>query len=180
MGDTGDVTVQEEPDQSLVRFTYEARGVDPHEWDFKFVDGVANLTPAKFGGVMLLAGNWGRTASGCDLRGKRAVRWQARSSSGEANVGFVAGGVTWVWDGGRQAPTAYPDSLPRVPLGNHKLTNQWQTFEYPFDRVEDRSLAAVVGPFGWTVGWNSNKVTEDQPRTFVIEVRNITYESALK
>jgi hypothetical protein len=99
MGDTGDITIEEEPNNRLVRFRYDAHGREPHEWEYKYLDdGTKNAQLCKFAGVMFLDGNWGKTDGGYDLRGKRKLGWQARSLSGMVNVQFLAGGVAWVWD----------------------------------------------------------------------------------
>jgi hypothetical protein len=92
MGDIGDITPEKVPGERLIRFRYEAQGRGPHEWDHKYVDGELNPSPAKFAGVMFLDGDWARTASGFDLRGKRVVRWEARSLEGDVYVKFLAGG----------------------------------------------------------------------------------------
>jgi hypothetical protein len=70
--------------------------------------------------------------------------------------------------------------MPGVTLNHPRLTEEWQTFSVPIQAfsvpldLDDERLAAVVGPFGWTISWSANGVS-DQRRTFVIEVRNIIY-----
>lgn len=178
MGDTGDLTTAVEPGNHLIRMTYEASGRGPHEWDYKYIDGKVNPSPCKFAGVMLLDGDWGRTpGAGYDLRGATTISWEARSLSGNVYVSFVAGGVNWDWDDktGTKVRAPYPDSLPRLQLGEPELTGQWKDFEYPLGKnASAAGLQAVVAPFGWVISLDSNQGNHGQPARFVIEVRNIS------
>jgi hypothetical protein len=180
MGDIGDITWDEEPGNHLVRMTYDAKGRGPHEWDLKYIGGKLNSSQCRFAGIMLLDGDWGRTAgAGYDLRGSTVISWEARSLSGNVWVRFVAGGVNWVWDEktGVKVPAPFPESLPDLQLGEHDLTGQWQHFEFPLDgNVRPADLRLVEAPFGWEISLNSNMGENGQPRTFfIIEVRNISY-----
>jgi hypothetical protein len=117
--------------------------------------------------------------AGFDLRGRRAIRWEARSLSGKAYVQFVAGGMTWRWDerAKEQVDVRYPDSMPSLKLSEQRLDSNWRRFRVPLD-IADENLSAVVGSFGFLVEWTANNVDDRQPRAFVIEVRNILYEGA--
>lgn len=100
MGDIGDVRM--ERSAGADRFTYETNGTGPHEWDYKYVDGVLNPKPAEFAGVMYLdpPNNFGQQ-SGVNLGGTRHVfSWEARSEESTVNVEFIIGGVVWMWSNG--------------------------------------------------------------------------------
>jgi hypothetical protein len=180
MGDIGDITKEEWPNDRLVRFTYESQGRGPHEWDLKYLGGELNPNPSKFAGIMFLDGDWGKdSGAGFDLRGRPVIKWEARSLNGPVFVAFVAGGVTWVWDdvAKKRVDPPYPDSMPSIKLGEPQLTREWQAFN-PQLSLSDDDLRAVVGAFGWIIKWDSNGVQVKQPKTFIIEVRNISYERA--
>lgn len=188
VGDTGDIkSVAKEPG-GLVRFTYIAKGQRPHEWEYKYIDGVLNLTPCQFAGVLYLdsPNNFGTDPhGGYDLRGRHIIKWQARSLNGPAYVEFVAGGVVWMWDEKThtRVPVPYPDSMPRTSLGIQELTETWQTFQFDLSALSQDELRDVVAGFGWVITWDSNGVelndagTEaQQPKTFIIEIQGIAYE----
>ncbi len=176
MGDTGDITEDEEPSNNLVGMTYEAEGRGPHEWEYKYINGKINSNHCRFAGIMLLDGDWGQTrGAGYDLRGFTTISWEARSLSGNVSVQFVAGGANWMWDEKTKTIVGapYPDSLPNLQLGEPKLTGQWQHFEFRVDKnATAADLQAVVAPFGWIISLDSN---DGHPGKFVIEVRNISY-----
>lgn len=181
MGDTGDVTWAEEPGNHLVRMTYEARGRGPHEWEYKYLAGKINSQRCGFAGIVLLDGDWGRTAgAGYDLRGSTMISWEARSLDGNVFVQFLLGSESWVWDEktGVQVNAPYPGSLLSRQLEEPELTGQWQRFTYRLDKnVSTAELQAVIAPFGWIIKLGSNKDDHGQPRTsFTIEVRKISYE----
>jgi hypothetical protein len=189
MGDVGDVTIGS-GDDGADRFTYVATGRPDHEWDQKYVNGELNRRPAKFGGVMYLspANDWGQSPdAGYDLRGFRRLVWDARSVNGEARVEFVLGGVNWIWTTREgkweKAAPPYPDTMPALRLGTMKLTGEWQTFERELADQPEQSFRRVVGGFGWVMSWGANGVEPNdegtrarEPRTFVIEFRNVRYE----
>ena len=180
MGDIGDITKAEEPESHLVRMTYEAKGREPHEWEYKYIDGKINPNPCRFAGIMLIDGDWGRTpGAGYDLRGFTTISWEARSLSGSVFVRFVAGGANWVWSEKTRTIVGapYPDSLPNLQLGEPELTGQWRHFEFHLAKnTTAADLQAVVAPFGWIISLDSNQGNHGQPGKFVIEVRNISYE----
>lgn len=191
MGDIGDLTVAKEPE--VIRFTYEADGRGPHEFDFKFIqiDGdptsQLNPRPAQFAGVMYLnpPSNFGtRPNGGLDLRNfSRSITWEARSLTGEVNVEFVIGGVTWIWEDGVKVDAPYPGSMRRTSLGIYTLTSDWgQPFEYDLSDKPEEEFECVVGGFAWVISWGSNGVKlndegtgAEEPKTFIIEIRNIEY-----
>lgn len=181
MGDIGDITKSVQPGKHLVHMTYEAKGRGPHEWDYKYINGgEINPQPCRFAGIMLLDGDWGRTArAGYDLRGSIMISWDARSLSGNVFVRFLAGSENWVWDEKAIAKVdaPYPGSLPNLPLGERELTGQWKHFTYRVDKnVRAADLQAVIAPFGWIISLDSNQGDHGQSRTFFnIEVRNISY-----
>lgn len=159
IGDVGDVTSAHGQEGS-VRFSYEAQGRGPHEWEYKYTDGKKNESPAKFAGcVWLHRGNWGLEDAGWDLRSLRPTRivWEARSISRPVTVQFFLGTDAWVWQPDehgtmtRQTPP-WPDSLRQTVLGRFDLTEKWQTFEVPLDFADqDERLQRVLGGFGWLV-----------------------------
>jgi hypothetical protein len=65
--------------------------------------------------------------------------------------------------------------MRRVELANEELTENWKPFDVPLTSVTDKDLKAVVGSFGWIVTWSSNGVVEGRPKTFVIEIRDVSY-----
>ena len=186
MGDIGDVSVSKQPE--FVRFTYQAKGQGPHEWEYKFSQGRENPTPAGFAGVMWLdpSGNWGTDPDGGnDLRTcHRVLKWEARSTEGEVNAEFVIGGDKKQWDAktNERVNLPYPNSISRN-LGVRRLAPQWQEFEADLSKIPDERFKRIVGGFGWIISWDSNDVKfnkertgADQPKTFVIEIRNVRYE----
>jgi hypothetical protein len=186
MGDIGDVSVSKQPE--FVRFTYQARGQGPHEWEYKFIQGRENPIPAGFGGVMYLdpQGNWGTDPDGGnDLRTcHRAIMWEGRSDADEVNVEFVIGGDKKQWDAktNERVNLPYPNSISRS-LGTRKLTTQWQTFNADLSKITDDRFKRIVGGFGWVIAWDSNdvrlnkeKTGAERPKTFTIEIRNVRYE----
>lgn len=186
MGDTFDITILKYSE--VVRFTYDAMGRGPHEWDYKYIGGEVNPQPAQFGGVMYLdpPNNWGWCCGGFDLRGTRdAVKWEARSLNGPVNVEFVIGGVVWGWDDNNKerVTVPYPDSMPRNSLGVRSLTEVWQLFELDLSQLPEDHFKRVVAGFGWVIDWGSNGIQLNeagtgpvQPETFEIEIRNVRYE----
>lgn len=181
MGDIGDIAIEEQPGDRLVRFTYTANGQGPHEWEYKYRDdGSFNPAPCKFAGIMFLDGDWGKdSGEGFDLRGRPVIKWEARSLSGPVWVQFGAGGVIWVWDkvAKKRVDPPNPDSMPSIKLGEPLLTAEWQAFN-PRLSLSDAALKRVIGAFWWIIKWDSNGVQVKQPKTFSIEVRNISYERA--
>jgi hypothetical protein len=188
MGDTGDVTINKQPD--LIRFVYQVEGHGPHEWEYKYIHGKENPQPAQFAGVMYLdpRGNWGTDPDGgYDLRTcHRAIKWEARTTEGEVNVEFVIGGDKRQWSpkGNEQYP--FPNSIDKS-LGVKHLTAQWQPLGQPLEadlsKLADDRFKRVIGGFGWVIAWDSNgvKLNKDQTgpeksKTFTIEIRNIRYE----
>jgi hypothetical protein len=188
MGDIGDIKMSK--DAGAVRFTYETLGKGPHKWDWTYVEHQLNPQPAQFAGVAYLdpPNNWGTAPrGGFDLRGYRIIRWEARSLSDEVKVEFVIGGINWIWDALKKerVEPPYPDSLRYQRLGIKTLTPQWQSFEFILAsaNIPEEEFACVVGAFSWVISWGSNGVklnaTEtgpENPKTFVLEVRNIRYE----
>ena len=186
MGDTGDIK-DPDKDPEGARFTYEVRGRGPHEGELKYKDGKLNPDPAKFAGVMYLCCGWGEKP-GRDLRAfRRAIAWEARSLSGEVNVEFVIGGVDWIWDEDQKVRISppCPDSLRRKHLGVVRLTEEWTEFEIALADIPEEEFVNVIGAFAWVITWGSNGMELDpaatppapiEPKTFVIEIRNIRYE----
>jgi len=186
MGDTGDIKGPVK-DPEGVRFTYEARGRGPHESGLKYIGRQLNPDPAKFAGVMYLCCGWGEIP-GRDLRAfRRAIAWEARSLSGEVNVEFVIGGVDWIWDEDEKVKISppCPDSLRRKHLGVVRLTEEWKEFEIALADIPEEEFVNVIGGFAWVITWGSNGMEPDpaatppapmEPKTFVIEIRNIRYE----
>jgi hypothetical protein len=178
MGDTGDI-VNVAPEPDLVRFTYEAQGRGPQEWEYKYTsDGTLNPNSAKFAGVMYLCCGWGESP-GYDLRPfRRAIAWEARSVSGDVTIEFVIGGADWIWDHetGRKIAPPCPDTLKRKPLGIFTVTEQWQSFEVDLTGRPEEEFVNVIGGFAWVITWGSNDVQPGgTPKTFVIEIRNVRY-----
>jgi hypothetical protein len=178
LGDTGDI-VNVDKGPEVVRFTLNTAGQGPHEWEYKYKNGELNPEPAKFGGVMYLCCGWGDRA-GFDLRAfRRAIKWEARCLSGNVDVEFVIGGVDWVWDENNKVKVSppCPDSLVRKPLGTHTLTEEWQSFEVDLLSKPDEEFVNVIGGFAWVITWGSNEIQPGmEPKTFVIEIRNIRFE----
>lgn len=184
MGDTGDVAVAASP-EDVVRFNYETKGRGPHEWDWKFVNGVRNPNPAKFAGVMWLnpPNAWGDLPEcGYDLRRFRGtVVWEARSIGGRVNVEFLIGGVTWLWkqdEHGKwfRSPAPYGDSMPRISLGIRSLSEEWQPFEASLSDLPEENFTRVVGAFGWTASWSNNAVESNDEGTAPVEPKKLTFE----
>lgn len=185
MGDIDDVQII--PTGNSCIFEYTTTGKPPHEWDLKYVNGELNPEPARFGGVFYLAppNNFGTVCGGVNLQGFRRLKWEARSLGSEVEVEFIIGGIAWIWDekNKRQIPPPYPDSMPRVSLGQKTLTPKWQTFEVDLSDREGSQLDRVVNGFSWLVRWSSNGVKlkadhsgPDQVKTFKFEIRNVRYE----
>jgi nucleoside phosphorylase len=176
VGDIGDIGKDEDVSQRRVRFIYNAAGMEPHEWDLKYINGKPNPNPARFAGIMFLSG-WGTEPGGYDLRGRTRVAWQARSVGGPVSVEFIAGGVMWVWNEevGQKVGVPYPDSMRRITLAEVELNDTWQAFSADLP-VPVEELRAVVAPFGWVVKWDANGVSALSPRTLVLEIREIFYE----
>ena len=190
MGDIGDLKPtarMENADQ----FKYEPLGRGPHEWDYKYVNGILNEKPAQFAGVMYLhpRGNFGTDAQGGHNLSNVSdiLRWEARSVGGEVYVEFVIGGITWTWDEAarEREPAPFPDSLPHTSLGTMKLTTAWQAFSVDLrGRGRDADdFKSTIGGFGWVITWAANGVELDedgispkQKKVFTIEIRNIRYE----
>jgi len=183
-GDIGDVQIASGPD--LDRFTYTTNGLGPHEFEWKYVNGGLNPEPAQFAGVMYLnpPNNFGTDPTGgFDLRGYRVVRWRAHSLTGNVNVDFSMGGVTWIWDDKArvQVTPPFPESLSIKRLGTKTLDTNWQEFEAAF--APEDNLRCVINGFAWTISWSSNDVNLNETRTgpvnartFQVEVRDIRYE----
>jgi hypothetical protein len=184
MGDIGDITIIRM--SGYDQFTYTAKGIGPHEWDWKYRDdGSLNPEPAQFGGVMYLypPNNWGNLP-GYDLRSYRgSVTWEARSVGDNCTVEFVMGGIQWKWDNeSKSSDLKHPDSMLRKSIGIKKLTNEWQKFSSDLSAQPMENSANVIGGFGWIIPWGSNNIslnenrTEAQnPKTFTIEIRNLQY-----
>jgi hypothetical protein len=175
IGDIGDITVTMAGD--AIQFRYISNGLPEHEWDLKYINKVKNDQPAKFGGVLFQnpPNNSGTDPTGgYDIRQvKNAITWEARSLQGEVNVQFVIGGIDWIWNEEqkvRETPP-YPDTLPRLSLGNHLLTSSWQTFSVNLAYNPDDYFGCVLGGFGWVIKWGTT-----HPETYEIEVRNIYYK----
>lgn len=188
MGDISDIEI--ERDVEVDRFTYETLGRGPHEWDWKCRDGKLNFEPARFGGVYYLdpPGNWGEKP-GFDLRGiRRVLKWEARSVTGTVIVEFIIGGIDWVWDKReecRKVDPSWPDSMPRTVVGRATLTENWQPFTYDLTKMPEDNFKNLIGGFAWVIEWGTTGVKLDstatpprpvQPKTFIIEIRNIRYE----
>jgi hypothetical protein len=185
MGDIDDVQII--PTGNSCIFEYATTGKGPHEWDLKYVNGELNPEPARFGGVFYLAppNNFGTVCGGVNLQGFRRLKWEARSLGSDVEVEFIIGGIAWIWDekNKRQIPPPYPDSMPRVSLGQKTLTPKWQTFEVDLSDREGSQFDRVVNGFSWLVRWSSNGVKvkadhsgPDQVKTFKFEIRNVRYE----
>jgi hypothetical protein len=193
MGDISDVQIAHLLEGD--RFTYETLGRGPHEWEWKYINGILNPEPAQFAGVMYLdpPGNFGRLP-GYDMRDclflcirrvPRALTWEARSTGGDVIVEFIIGGIVLVRDpiDDRLLVTPpWPDSMPRIVVRRVTLTPDWKSFEYVFGALPPDSFKNVVGGFSWVVDWGSNGVQLNQerrgavnPKTFTIELRNIRY-----
>ncbi len=186
MGDIGDVNIVRDVGQD--RFTYETIGREPHEWEYKYINGTPNPRPAQFAGVMYFdpPGNFGQEP-GFDLRGiHRVLKWEARSVTGEITVEFIIGGAVWVWDEKerKRVSPSCPDSLRRVSLGMKKITESWQSFEYVLANIPEDNFKNVIGGFAWIIAWGDKVQLNPtatpprslQPKTFTIEIRNIRYE----
>lgn len=177
MGDTGDIP-NFWMDSQVAHFEYETNGAGPHEWDYKYIDGVPNENPAKFGAIMFLdpPNNWGTdTDGGYDLRNVRnAIRWEARSIGGEVNVEFLIGGVRWAWNNETKAKESvpYPDSMPHRSLGVYTVTEEWQPFSYSLAAEKESFFSCVLGGFGIKIDWGSRGMNQK----YIIEVRNVYYE----
>lgn len=186
MGDVGDLIVERYPE--LIRFTYETMGRGPHEWEYKYINNELNVNLCQFAGVMFLdpPNNWGEVATGgFDLRGRRVVKWEARSLTVPTHVEFVMGGIAWRWNDGEKerVDVPYPDSMPQISMGVRTLTEEWQLFEKDLSDLSEDYFRSVVGGFGWVISWGSNRVRlnetrtgSDEPQTFIFELRNIRFE----
>lgn len=186
MGDIDDVRIMKSVD--FTRFRYTTTGKGRHEWDYKYDRNELSNRPAQFGGVMYLSppNNFGNVCGGFDLSSvRRVIKWEARSSVGEAKVEFIIGGVTWAWDedSKKKSTPPFPDSMPRTTLGIKKLTQQWQTFEFNLSDLPESYFTRVVNGFTWVISWGSNDVNlnddgtvPEKQKTFEIEIRNIRYE----
>jgi hypothetical protein len=186
MGDTGDI-VDVSKGLESVRFKYEVKGMGPHHWDLKYINGKLNENPAKFAGILYLSppNNFGQEAA-FDLRAdSRAIEWEARSLIGEVDVEFVIGGVNWVWDDEKKIKIKppCPCSLRRKPLGTRTLTKEWQPFEVDLSNMPKEEFMNVIGGFAWVITWGSNDIQvnetgtgPEQSKTFEIEIRNIRYK----
>ncbi len=180
VGDIGDITVRDIG--GGYQFSYKPAGNGPHESDLKYVNGVLNPAPAKFGGVVFLKNQLpaqpGRDAGdGQNLshfRGK--IAFEARSLDGTATVKFVIGGINWAWDVASRTkrPLPYPDTMPKRDLGTKELTGSWQEYEFDLESLglQPENFRRVIGGFGWVMTWPSPPQPE---RTFTIEVRKARY-----
>jgi hypothetical protein len=188
VGDVGDLKISlggGEGNADL--FIYETLGRGPHEWEWKYEDGVLKRNSARFAGIVYLSptGCWGLTADcGWNLRGFRRVRWDARTrNEGIVHARFSIGTDNWTWarGAGRQMqklPVPFPGTWS-VNLGDRSLDRSWHSFVVD---LSDQDLSRVIGGFGWSVEWSSNGVeTNDEgragnPKKLEIEIRNILYE----
>jgi hypothetical protein len=174
-GDIGDIIIIQAGE--AVQFKYITNGLPDHEWDYKYINKVKNDQPAKFGGVIFQnpPNNSGTDPTGgFDLRQvKNTITWEARSLQGDQYVQFFIGGVNWIWNEEQKIKETppYPDTLPRLSLGNYLLTSSWQTFSANLAYYPDDYFGCVLGGFGWIITWGST-----HPETYVIEVRNIYYQ----
>jgi hypothetical protein len=181
MGGIDDIKIRKLP-EGVTRFTYEPTGRGAQEWDYTYVRGTLNPTPAPFAGVMYLSSpnNWAEQP-GYDLRGfGRRLKWDARSLAGPVNVTFVVGGVSWAWDHAKKEKNydlPCPDSMPRAAKVK-TLTDDWQTFDWDLSDKAEGDFSSVVGGFAWMIELNSNgaELNPARPRRFEIELRNIRYE----
>ena len=186
MGDIGDVTF------GGGEFKYKTAGTGPHEYEWKYEkDGRTESTrPAQFGGVVWMnpPGAFGTVPDGgYDLRGFRAIEWEARAIGDPVKVEFFIGGINRVWkkntDGTWKFVRApYPDTMPRRSLGTKKLTTEWQSFREPLADQPESNFARVVGGFGWIANWGNNGVEPNESgkgpsevKKFTFEVRNVFY-----
>jgi hypothetical protein len=164
------------------RISYTAAGQRPHEWQFKYRNGVESPDPARFGGVICVndvvpARPGTNVKDGQDLRsyaGKIVV--EARSVNGPATVTFVIGGITWAWNEDTKTTVSlpYPDSMPKRDLGTKELTDSWREFEFDLGALglQPEDFKRVIGGFGWVMTWPS----PPQPgHVFTIEVRKARY-----
>lgn len=196
MGDRGDIDISGIGDTANpIIFTYSTNGNGPHEWDYKYINKEINPNPARFAGIMFIdsAGPGGTDPNnGFDLSAYKTIRWEARSVQGLVDVKFVIGGVTWTWDEQtkERVVAPYPDSVrSSVLLCEPTLTQEWQSFEYDISGFPPDSFQHVVGVFGWTIDWGDNNITSitnpdssivpENPKTLVIEIRNIYYDKAI-
>jgi hypothetical protein len=180
VGDIGDIAVSNIA--GGYRFSYKPAGSGPHEGGFKFLNGVLNPAPARFGGVVFLKdqlpGQPGRDAKdGQDLSGFRSkIAFQARSVDGTATVKFVIGGINWEWDDASRTKRSlpYPDTMPQRDLGAKELTASWQEYEFDLESLglQPENFRRVIGGFGWVMTWPSPPQPE---RTFTIEVQKARY-----
>lgn len=196
MGDIGDVTIGNVSSDKSIGFTYKTAGkgdleTGAHEYEWKYISDGKTLSqsPAQFGGLIWLdtPNDWGTKYGGYDLRGFKYITWEARSKNDPVTVEFVIGGIEWYWtetESGKfiQAPAPYKDTMPRISLGNYKLTNEWKRFEIDLSHLGKNYFKRLRGGFGWTASWGNNGVSindtgvgPNQVRTLEFEMRNIFY-----
>jgi hypothetical protein len=178
MGDTGDLRM-ETGEEGSDRFVYTPAGKGPHEWEYKFINGVENPDPAGFAGVMyinsVITSEPGtQSGDGRDLQAwRQKVVWEARSIGGDANAEFVAGGITWAWDLNtkKKGPLLHPDTLPKLSLGSCSVKSAWTHCEFDVAKAHlpAKSFERVIGGFGFVIKAPRSK------RPVTIEIRNVRY-----
>jgi hypothetical protein len=185
-GDVGDVQINLLPD-GAAQFIYEPKGRGPHEWEYKYSDdGELNTEPARQAGVVWTKPPVNDSAlaptPGIDLRSHRPthIQWQARSNGSNVWVAFHLGGMVWQWQkqllGWKKVAMPAPDSVPYIPLGVHKLTSDWQSFDVALPEGVD--LSHVVNGFACTANWEDNQVTYPAATKFDFQIRDLRYFSS--
>ncbi len=92
--------------------------------------------------------NWGTYPNaGLNLSGATRITFRARGAAGGEIVEFFAFGV------GRNEQTgapieSFPDSSPKVSMGNVTLSADWEEYSIYIDGVD---LTYVLGGFGWVI-----------------------------
>jgi hypothetical protein len=192
MGDTGDIQFSKLP--SGLGFVYETNGKGPHQWEYKYLNGKENPSPAQFAGIMLVDGDGGNKANdGYDLRGYKEISWKACAEGGsdfneDGNVvvEFVAGGIDWrINDTAmKKEPVPFPDSLPRQTLGIYSLRKcpETEVISFSLSKMRPGYLQKVIGGFGWVISWAPNGVAQnsdgtgpEKAKTFKIIISDVRY-----
>jgi hypothetical protein len=192
MGDQGDIEFSKLPGE--MEFTYKTNGKDPHQWEYKYINGEKNPNPAKFAGIMLADGDWGNKAGdGYDLRWHKEIRWKAciqegsdLNNDGDLVVEFVAGGISWRINDAlkKNEPVPFPDSLPKQSLGIYTLKKcpDGEVMSFSLSNMHQEDLQKVIGGFGWIVSWapndvvaNSSGTGPEQAKTFTISISEVQY-----
>ena len=181
MGDVEDIQFTHGSESDVFTYTPTPGGGSKHEWQYKYIDGVPNPNPAKFGGVMYVndrfPGHPGTNqADGVDLTCCMShLSWEARSDNQGATVNFVFGGVSWRWQGNQIADLPYPDTLPVRALGTYKLFENWRSFSFDLRSagLHELDFKRVIGAFGWTISW---PIPPEPGRKYTLEIRNVRYQ----